>query len=75
MKVCLEGHVIPLFTYIVGPKGATIHLSIKSFVLGHLHNFNLFLGWANEIGSLQKTKVGLVKHPQLINMKQKNKCT
>ncbi len=26
--------------------------------------------WANQIGSLQKNQVGLMKHPQLINMKQ-----
>jgi hypothetical protein len=29
-----------------------------------------FLQWANQIGLLQKNKVELVRHPQLINMKQ-----
>jgi hypothetical protein len=27
--------------------------------LGNLHRFNFFLRWANQIGSLQKKKVGL----------------
>jgi hypothetical protein len=75
LKVHLEGHVTPRFTCIVGPKGATVHLSIESFVLGHFHSFDLFLGWANQICSLWKKKGGLVKHPQLINMKQKNNYT
>jgi hypothetical protein len=37
--------------------------------LGSLHNFNFFLRWANQIGSLQeifKKKVGLVRHRQLL---------
>jgi len=46
-------------------------LSIESSILGSLHSFNFFLWqWANQIGSLQKNEVGLVRHPQLINMKQ-----
>ncbi len=47
----------------------------RIFYFGDLLGFNIFLRWANEIGSLPKTKKknGLVKHPQLINMKQKNK--
>ncbi len=44
----------PLFTYIGGPKGETLHLSIESSILGSLHSFNFFLGWANQSGSLQK---------------------
>jgi len=60
----------PLLTYIGGPKGEALHLSIESFVLGSLGSFNSFLRWANQIGWLQKKKVGLVRHPQLINMKQ-----
>jgi hypothetical protein len=39
--------------------------------LGRLHSFNFFLQWANQIDSLPEERVGLVRHPQLINMKQK----
>jgi hypothetical protein len=60
----------PLLTYIGGPKGEALHLSIESSVLGSLGSFNFFSRWANQIGWLQKKKVGLVRHPQLINMKQ-----
>ncbi len=49
----------PLLTYIGGPKGEALHISIESFILGNLHRFNFFLRWANQIGSLQKKKVGL----------------
>ncbi len=43
----------------------------KIFYFGEtFHSFNLFLQWANQNNSLQKKKVGLVRHPQLINMKQ-----
>jgi hypothetical protein len=64
---------LPLLTYIGGAKGEPFHLSIESSILGKLHSFNLFfLWWVNQIGSLQKKKkVGLVWHPQLINMKQR----
>jgi hypothetical protein len=59
----------------MGQRGEALHLSRESFILGSLHSFNFFLWWANQIGSLQnqKKKVGLVRHPQLINMKQNNK--
>jgi hypothetical protein len=41
------------------------------FYFGELHSFNFFLWWADQIGSQhQKKKVELVRHPQLINMKQ-----
>ncbi len=60
----------PILTYIGGPKGEALHLSIESSILGSLHSFNSFLWWANQIDSLQKTKVGLVRHPQLIDIKQ-----
>jgi hypothetical protein len=52
-------------------KGKAL-LSIDSSILGSLHSFNFFffLRWANQIGSLQKNEVGLVRRPQLINMKQ-----
>jgi hypothetical protein len=42
----------------------------RIFYLGSLHSFNRFLQWANQIHLLQKKKVGLVRHPQQINMKQ-----
>jgi hypothetical protein len=56
----------PLLTYIAGPKGEVLHLSIESSILGSLHSFKFFLQWAN----CPKNKVGLVRHPQLMNMKQ-----
>jgi hypothetical protein len=46
----------PLHTYIGGPKGEALHLSIGSSILGSLYSFNGFLQWAYEIGSLQKKK-------------------
>ncbi len=67
----------PLLTYIGGPKGEALHLSVESSILGSLHSFNFFVclffggGLIFQIGSLHKKKrVGVVKHPQLINMKQ-----
>ncbi len=39
---------------IAGPKRKALHLSIESSILGSLHRFQLFLRWANQIGSLQK---------------------
>jgi hypothetical protein len=32
----------PLLTYIGGPKGEALHLSIESSILGSLHTFNFF---------------------------------
>jgi hypothetical protein len=49
--------------YIAGPKGEAIHLSVESSILGSLHSFNFFLQLANQIGSLGKKRVELVKHP------------
>jgi hypothetical protein len=46
----------PLLTYIGGPKGEALHLFIESFILRSLHNFNVILQWANQIGSLQTKK-------------------
>jgi hypothetical protein len=43
-----------LLTYIGGPNGETLHLSIKTFILGSFHSFNLLLQWANQIGLLLK---------------------
>jgi hypothetical protein len=62
LRVCLEEHVTPLLTYIVRPKGATIHLSIKSSILGHLHSFNLFWDGPIKLAHCKK-KVGLMRHP------------
>jgi hypothetical protein len=42
----------PLLTYIGGPKGEALHLSIESSILGSLHSFNFLLQWANQSGSL-----------------------
>jgi hypothetical protein len=46
----------PLLTYIGGPKEKTLNLFIESSILGSLHSLNLFLSWANQIGSLQKKR-------------------
>jgi len=46
----------PVLTYIGGPKGEALHLSIESSILGSLHSFNLFLQWANQSGSLGEKK-------------------
>ncbi len=65
----------PSLTYIGGPKGEALHLSIESFILGSLLSFNIFFG----DGPIKlahyhtQKKIGLVRHPQLIYMKQKNK--
>jgi hypothetical protein len=46
----------PLLTYMGGPKGEALYIFIESSILGRLHGFNFFLGWANQNGSLQKKK-------------------
>jgi hypothetical protein len=67
---------LPLLTSTGGPKGEALHLSLESSILGSLHSFNIIFQWANQIGSLppqkkkKKKKVELVRHPQLINLKQ-----
>jgi hypothetical protein len=58
----------PLLTYIGGPKGKALHLSIESSILGSLHSF-FAMGQSNWFIATKK-KVGFVKHPPLINMKQ-----
>jgi hypothetical protein len=59
-----------LFTYRGGPKA--FHLSIESSILGaSIVSKFLYMGQSN--GAFQK-KIGLVNHPQIINMKQ-NKYT
>jgi hypothetical protein len=60
-----------LLTCIGGPKGEALHLSIESSILGSLHSLNFFLcDGPIKLAHCQKKKVGLVRHPQLINMKQ-----
>jgi hypothetical protein len=56
----------PVLTYIDGPKGQAPHLPTEFSKVS-----TFFLWWTNQIGSLQKEKVRLVRHPKLINMKQK----
>jgi len=63
----------PLVTYIGGAKGEAPHLSIESSILGRLHSFNfsfLVMGESNWLIA-KKIKIGLVWHPQLINIKQR----
>jgi len=48
----------PLLTYIGGPKGEALHISIESSILGSLHSFNIVLQWAKQI---PQKKVGLVR--------------
>ncbi len=66
----------PLLTYIGRPKGEALHFFIESSIFGSLHSFNFFLAMvqSNWLIATQKKKVGLVRHPRLINMKQ-NKYT
>jgi len=65
----------PLLTYIGGPKGEALHLFIQSSILGSLHEVQLFFcdGPIKLAHCKIKIKIGLVRHPQLINMKQNNK--
>jgi hypothetical protein len=56
----------PLLTYIAWPKEKSLHLSIESSILRSFRSVNFFLQWANQISSLLKNKIGLVKHPQHI---------
>jgi hypothetical protein len=51
-------------------------LALYDQVKQNCEKLSILISWGAfkvQIGSLQKNKVGLVKHPQLINMKQ-NKC-
>jgi len=64
----------PFLTYTGGPKREALPSFHRVFYFGEPPWFQLFfLQWANQIGSLQKKNiVGLVRHPQLINMNQNN---
>jgi hypothetical protein len=55
----------PLLTYIGGPKGEALHLSMESSILGSLASFNFFWGHGPiKLAHCQKKKkVGLVRHP------------
>jgi hypothetical protein len=61
----------PLLTYIGAPKGEALHLSIESSILGNLHSFNFFFVTGQLNWLIVEKKVGLVRHLQPINMKQK----
>jgi hypothetical protein len=55
----------PLLTYIGGPKGEVFYLSMESSTLGKPFNSNIVFFCdvlISQIGSLQKQKVGLVRH-------------
>jgi len=56
----------PLRTCTCGPKGEALHL----FTLGSLHSFNFFFcNGPIKLAHCRKQKVGVVRHPQLINLK------
>jgi hypothetical protein len=56
----------------VGPKGEALQLSIESSILGSVHSFFFFGDGPIRLAHCKKKKeVGLVRHCQLINMKQK----
>jgi hypothetical protein len=48
--------VLPLLTYIGGPKGQAFHLSIESSILGSLQRFNIFFVMGQSNWLIAKTK-------------------
>jgi len=46
----------PLLTYIGGPKGEALHLSIESSILGSLHSFNFFFAMGQSKWLIGKNK-------------------
>jgi hypothetical protein len=62
----------PLHTYLGEPKGEALHLSIVSSILGTSMVSTFFCDGPIKLAHCKKTKVGLVRHPQLINMKKNN---
>ncbi len=44
----------PLLTYIPGPKGEALHLSLESPTLGSLHSFNFFLNGPTKLAHCKK---------------------
>jgi hypothetical protein len=70
---CPKSSPSHLYSWAKGGGTPSFH---RIFYFGEPPQFQLFLEWANQIGSLQKKKekrkkeVEVVRHPQLINMKQ-----
>ncbi len=63
----------PLLIYIAWPKESALHLSKEFSILVSLHSFDKKIKSqrTNQIGSSPKiNKIAVVRHPQLINMKQ-----
>ncbi len=58
----------PLLTYIAGPKREILHVPTESFSLRSIYGSNFLMQWANQIGLLEKKKMDLLGHPQLINI-------
>ncbi len=58
-----------LSAILVGQRGGTIFFKIELSVLGSLHSFIFFEGWANQIGtsSQKKLKKRTLEAPHLIN--------
>jgi len=44
----------PLLTYIAGPKGKALHLSLESFIWWSLHSFNIFFVMGQSNGLIAK---------------------
>jgi hypothetical protein len=67
----------PLHTNIGGPKGETLHHPIESSILGSLHKLTFFCAGPIKLTHCKKKRkkkrVGLARHPRLINMKQNNR--
>jgi len=60
----------PLLTYIAGPMGEALHLSLESSIWGASIVSTFFvMSQSNWLIAKEKNKkVGLVRHPQLINI-------
>ncbi len=56
------GKCCPPFTYVGGLNIGTSIVQIQPSILGSLHCFICFEWWANEIGSLQETKIELGRY-------------
>jgi len=62
----------PILTYIAGPKGQALHFSIESsiFLVASMGSTFLFAMGQSSWLTANKIELGLMRHPQLINMKQ-----
>jgi hypothetical protein len=58
----------PLLTYIGGPKGEALHLSIESSILGASVVSTFFCDGPIKISHCKKKELGPVRHPQLISI-------